>query len=268
MDKIHPWAEPICLPGTGPPVVLVHGLSGSPSEMRPLAEFLASHGYHVIAPLLPGHGTTLSDLQRTGWQDWYRAVAGVVHRAAAKEDGVMPVAVGLSTGALLALHGARQGLFSGVAALAAPMVFRHPVAEMAPLLQYMIRYLPKRKSLYHTELERISRRFAYDRQPTRSVAELLKLRRLVWRELPLITVPVLLVNSLADRQVHPVSAGKLAARLGDRVMEQVILYHSVHQVTLDIEKHLVEQAVLRLCQRVFGVEGRFENLHESGTPLE
>ena len=39
-------------------VLLLHGFTGSPWEVRPLGESLAARGFHVLAPQLPGHGTT------------------------------------------------------------------------------------------------------------------------------------------------------------------------------------------------------------------
>ena len=38
-------------------VLLVHGFTGSPSSMRPWAEYLNQKGFTVRVPLLPGHGT-------------------------------------------------------------------------------------------------------------------------------------------------------------------------------------------------------------------
>ena len=43
----------------GKAVLLLHGYTGSASEMRPLGEYLHKHGYTVLCPLLPGHGTTV-----------------------------------------------------------------------------------------------------------------------------------------------------------------------------------------------------------------
>ena len=49
-------------------VVLVHGYTGSPSSMRPWAEYLNQQGYTVRVPLLPGHGTKPEDLSEIKWQ--------------------------------------------------------------------------------------------------------------------------------------------------------------------------------------------------------
>jgi len=58
----------------GAGVLLIHGVTGSPVEMKYIAKALHRAGYTVYAPLLAGHGRYLATLRRTRWQDWYHAV--------------------------------------------------------------------------------------------------------------------------------------------------------------------------------------------------
>jgi carboxylesterase len=51
-------------------VLLLHGLTGMPSEMRPLAKRLKREGYVVSTPMLAGHGATHKELLATGCKDW------------------------------------------------------------------------------------------------------------------------------------------------------------------------------------------------------
>jgi carboxylesterase len=51
-------------------VVCIHGFTGTPYEMRYLGGALARTGSAIRAVrgiLLPGHGTSLDDLERTRW---------------------------------------------------------------------------------------------------------------------------------------------------------------------------------------------------------
>ena len=70
--------RPLLLPGHGPAgaigVLLMHGYSASPAEMRPLAHFLHAQGLTVYVVRLRGHGTSPYDLHTRTWQDWYEAV--------------------------------------------------------------------------------------------------------------------------------------------------------------------------------------------------
>ena len=88
-------------------VLLVHGYSGAPAEMRMLGNFLQEKGgYTVLGVCLAGHCTTVEALEQTTWPDWYEAV----------EDGVKALhshcrhiyIAGQSMGGLLAIKAAAE----------------------------------------------------------------------------------------------------------------------------------------------------------------
>src|SRR5436305_13762407 len=58
-------ADPFSLGEGDVACLLLHGLTGSPAEVRPVGEALAAAGFHAVGPLLPGHGTTPEDLDTT-----------------------------------------------------------------------------------------------------------------------------------------------------------------------------------------------------------
>lgn len=82
-------------------VLLIHGLTGSPFEMKYLARQLNRAGFTVKGPCLAGHGTTLSELKRARWQDWYATVRDAFGKL--KEEHTTVSVAGLCMGALLAL---------------------------------------------------------------------------------------------------------------------------------------------------------------------
>ena len=63
------------LPGGQAGVLLIHGLTGTPNEMRIIAKGLNKAGFTVMAMQLAGHCGTEEDLCKTCWQDWYASVA-------------------------------------------------------------------------------------------------------------------------------------------------------------------------------------------------
>ena len=101
-------------------VVCVHGFTGTPFEVRYLGEALARGGVTTRGIRLPGHGTTVADLDRTSWRDWAGAVDAAVDGLAARCRSV--AVVGQSLGGLLALHAAATRTdLACVASLAAPL---------------------------------------------------------------------------------------------------------------------------------------------------
>lgn len=86
--------------------LLIHGLGGTPMEMRFVAQGLARAGYTVHVPQLAGHCGTVDDLKATGWQDWCASVEEEHDRLKQTCDHI--VVGGLSMGAILAVHHAAR----------------------------------------------------------------------------------------------------------------------------------------------------------------
>ena len=89
--------------GAGPVgFLLIHGLGGTPVELRFVARGLARAGHTVLCPQLAGHCGSFEDLKATGWTDWYATVLAA-HQELSKSCNKVIVG-GLSMGAILALH--------------------------------------------------------------------------------------------------------------------------------------------------------------------
>jgi esterase/lipase len=69
-DKTALFLRSGARPGGARGVLCLHGFTGTPFEVRPLAEALAGRGFTVIAPVLAGHCGTVADLACTRWPDW------------------------------------------------------------------------------------------------------------------------------------------------------------------------------------------------------
>lgn len=81
--------------------LLLHGLAGTPVEMRAFGDALASAGYTVSCPQLAGHCGTADDLKARSWQDWATSAEAALDDLCERCEYV--VVGGLSTGALLSL---------------------------------------------------------------------------------------------------------------------------------------------------------------------
>jgi carboxylesterase len=87
-------------PAPGPCVLLIHGYTGSPYDVRPLGEYLHRQGCHVVGVRLRGHGTQVSDLENVVAEDWIAdAEQGLAHFGPEAPINI----VGLSMGGLLAI---------------------------------------------------------------------------------------------------------------------------------------------------------------------
>src|SRR5262249_49333167 len=96
-------------------VYLIHGVTGTPVEMRYLARNLARRGVDVYATTLPGHCTSLCDLVRTHHQQWHEHVCRQLTYARERYEYLY--VAGLSAGALLALEASTRVAVDGVGVL-------------------------------------------------------------------------------------------------------------------------------------------------------
>jgi len=96
-------------------VYLIHGITGTPVEMRYLARGLARRGGDVYATTLPGHCTSLRDLLKTNEQQWCEHVGKQLAYVRARYEHVY--VAGLSAGALLALEASTIVAVDGVGVL-------------------------------------------------------------------------------------------------------------------------------------------------------
>jgi carboxylesterase len=105
-------------PGSRVSALLIHGLSGTPFEMRYLGERLAASGARVCGVRLAGHAGTPEELGGATHAQWYESVVEGFERLHRYGDPV--VVVGLSMGAVLAARlAADQGeAVAGVVMLA------------------------------------------------------------------------------------------------------------------------------------------------------
>jgi pimeloyl-ACP methyl ester carboxylesterase len=90
-------------------VVLLHGMSASPSQFDRVARALYEREYNVLVPRLPhhGHADPLSNaLERLSADDLYQAVAGYV--ATAQELGDQVTVAGFSLGGLMSAWAAQR----------------------------------------------------------------------------------------------------------------------------------------------------------------
>ena len=222
----------IDLPGEGRfGALLLHGLTGTPDEVQPLAERLAKRGWDVVAPLLPGHGTRVEDLRRRTFGDWFGAALEGWERLGARAKEAR-FAAGVSMGGLLTLHLAheREQEVTAIAVLAPALALISQRSAEAALWLARLPWLPPFLEITPKgRMDRVTP--AYDRIATRAVGELVKLQRTVRAELPEIHVPTLILEGALDRTVAAGTGEIIERALGAPVKRRRIFDDGHHVLT-------------------------------------
>ena len=250
-------ADPFAL-GEGPDAcLLLHGLTGSPAEMRPIGEALAAAGFRAAGPLLPGHGTTPEDLYVTTRFDLLRAAES----ALLSLKGARRVFLcGLSVGGLLAIHlAARSWAREGLPEIAA-IALLAPAIEFAGATWLFANVLGRLPALPFI-LRKGGRDLAgldapagvdgsYGAIPLRWAGELRALSGQARALAPRIRAPALLLHGALDRTVSPDGSRKLSRMLASAQVDVRVLPRSGHVLPLDAEGEEVCRAVVSFFQGV------------------
>lgn len=248
VPTLLPGAEPFAADGGDVGVLVLHGFTGNPSSLRPLAEHLADAGFAVELPRLPGHGTTWRRLRRTGWPDWLREARAAL--LLLRDRTERQVVAGLSMGGALALRllQTESGLAGGV--LVNPSVDpRDPRLRALPVAKWLV---PSVGGLGGDIAKPQADEHPYDRVPLKALASLLEGQRTVRAELHRVHQPLLVLTSAQDHVVDPADSRLVVEGVASADVEHVILERSYHVATLDYDADLIAERAERFTRRVAG----------------
>lgn len=234
MTVVAPSAAAWSAGGDGAGVLVLHGFTGNPTAVRPLAERLAAAGHAVELPRLPGHGTSWRDLARTGRSDWLAAAEAAFDRLGDRPRAI----VGLSMGGALALRLAEQrpADVASLVLINPSVTFRHPLKPVAALLG---RVVPTFPGIGNDIARPDADELPYDRVPLRAAASLFALQDEVRADLGRVVAPTLVLTSRIDHTVPPTDSTVVLDGIASARREQVRLERSFHVATLDYDAGLV-----------------------------
>ncbi|WP_413988551.1 alpha/beta hydrolase [Labrys okinawensis] len=255
-------------PGGPAAVLMIHGLTGTPAELKFVSKGLARAGFSVYGVQLAGHCGSEADLLATGWQDWLDSVLAAFDRIRVRHETVF--VGGLSMGALLALLVAahRPQQVNGCI-LYSPTLFydgwsipRVSVMIHLAILLGFGRFLRFRENYpYGVKDDRLRARILSAMEsgrseeagllhmPGRSLGQLLRLIRDLKRRLPGIRTPALVLHAREDDVTSIRNASYIAANIGGPI-EKILLEDSYHLITLDRERELVTDHTIAFLHRM------------------
>jgi len=250
-------AKSFLLGGGKNAVLLIHGFTGLPHEMREFGEYLASKGFRVYAPLLPSHGTSKEDMIKTRRTDWIRgAESGLkVLQGEAPENVYVS---GLSMGGTLTLYlGATHPEIRALAPICAPVYLQDWRMRLLLLvIKPFVKYYPAgeehegildKSAIDNPVAKEHGRR--YDRVAIPCVAELLSLIREARERLSEVRQPILVIQARKDRLVQPGNADYIFQHVASREKRVLWLENSDHAATMDFDKQILFKETAEFFRR-------------------
>lgn len=185
----HEGVAEECLPfahlqGRDRVVVFFHGFTGSPHDFRNYARPYVAAGFDVVVPLIPGHGSHISRLERLGFRELYIPFEPLA-------DWLLPRyrqvhLVGLSYGAILTAQLAMNRRFASLSFLAPAFFLTADSERNLALVQRLRLYLVKGRVAKTTASRNQAFRphpYTYAHIPFRPATELLSRARQIREQL-------------------------------------------------------------------------------------
>jgi carboxylesterase len=240
-------------------VLVLHGFTGTPGEMRPLADQLHRQGYTVHAPLLPGHGGLPEAMLGLPWQAWLRHVERAFDQLYSRCQQI--VVIGQSMGGTLAILLATRRPVAGLVALATPLYIHDWRAKLVPLFRPVLPYWYPYKFANWDDpmvreqvlafvpganLDDVQTRQALGdtiRIPFGALDELMQLVNYTRRRVPFVSAPSLLLQGRHDAVTNPKDAYLLYGLLGAARKALVWYEQSGHLLLVDQEREAVLERI-------------------------
>ncbi|MDH0865362.1 alpha/beta fold hydrolase [Mitsuaria sp. GD03876] len=253
-------------------VLLIHGLSGTPAEMRVLARGLNNAGFTVFSVQLAGHCGTMEDLLNSTWAQWLESAREGLDWLGAQVDRVF--VGGLSMGSVLSLALAEERPAQVAGVLALSTTFRHdgwsmPVYSRLSFLIPFLRSLGLCRDRQFMELppygikdEGLRNRVVGQMHggdsaaaglpgnPWWSVAELQALSSHVRRRLDRVRSPCLVIHARHDDIASLSNALDIQRRVRLAPVELLLLDDCYHMITIDRERRTVIARCIEFMTRI------------------
>jgi len=242
-------AKSFFVKGSSKGLLLLHGLTATPNDFKYFSEKFSSQKYTVSAPLLRGHGTSVEDLQKTQWYDWFSDTKDAYFKL--KKRCKKIIVIGQSMGGTLALHLASHYKVDGLVLLAPGMFFKNKATFVLPFLSKIKKHLDKLDGPdIKNEVSR-SKAISYSQMPIQSIEQTAMLFKHLKQDLPEVNSPILIFHSVYDHVIDYKSSQYIYDNISSKNKQLISLYNSYHVLSLDNEKNIILKKISSFIKPIF-----------------
>ncbi len=246
-QKVMPGAEPFFYKRGKVGCLLCHGYTGTPDEVHNIGKYLASKEVTTIAPLLPGHGTTINDLIDKTVEDWYAEYCHAFDKL--KEYCDEFFVCGHSLGGALTIRLAQEHQVNGIITLATPiklrLLHRMFLPIVAPFTKKAVMQKSRKERIYQTKYKIL----CYDAYPFAPANTFRKMLNNTSSKLGLINQPILILQGSLDDKWLRNSAKKIYKGVASKDKQLVYMEQSTHALTHESEKEKINELIYEFIRK-------------------
>ena len=197
-------SQPLFHKGSEIGCITLHGIGGTPANIRVVADALIEKGYTVISPMIPGHGETVRAQNASTGEQWLNGIRTAYQKL--KDEGCTQIyALGLSLGGILSGLLAEEEHLDGLVLICTPIRMKRYL-RIARAISFIIPVVgyPESRGGKPAWGENLYGQM-YGGFSTRKLVDLGRLARKLKRNLDKIDCPTLIVSASQDDKVDPKS---------------------------------------------------------------
>lgn len=217
-------------------VLLIHGWTSTPYELRRLGSYLNEKGYTTYCPLLSGHGTIPRDLENVCWEDWMKDTLSAYKELEKNNEKIY--LAGTSIGGCLSIMLAKnKPEIAGLVLMATPYKIRYEkiVVGLARFLSLFKKYNKKFYPPTFGVSTTLTRVISYQTYPIKSALESFKLIKIARREIFKVKQPVFVMQSRSDHIVTKKSLEEIYQKIGSSCKKKKYIKKAYHTFISDIK---------------------------------
>ncbi|MFA1822579.1 alpha/beta hydrolase [Virgibacillus oceani] len=224
--------------------LMIHGYTGGPHELSPLAQFLDDRtNWEIEVPTLPGHGKNLN-LRDISHESWISAAEKAMQKLTQKCDKIY--LIGFSMGGMIAAYLAAQYKVEKLVLLATAgkyLSFKQIGMDMGEILADGLKGELESNKIY------LHYKNKTGHVPFKANIEFMKLVKFTRRYLKEVKTPVLIAQGQQDGMVPYKTAYYLDKEITSEQKEVVFFERSKHLICLGDDKDTLNTMVLKFLEK-------------------
>ncbi|MGM8212464.1 alpha/beta hydrolase [Virgibacillus sp. W0430] len=224
--------------------LVIHGYTGGPHEVNPLAEYLAENtGWYIHVPTLPGHGDTLN-LENVTYEQWLKAAEEAFLQLQKKYDSLY--VIGFSMGGMIAAYLAAKHKVDRLVLLAPAgkyLSLKHIGSYIGDVISDGVKGKLNENEMYVHYKNKIGD------VPLKANVEFVRLVKFTRQYLKEIDCPVLIVHGQRDGLVPAKTAYYLDKEIRSEHKEVVFFERSDHLICLGEDRHILNDIIYSFLEK-------------------